>query len=1104
MKFEQGKTYRFSNKQFNIGRDNNNRLIFIIPDPSTGMEQKVLAFNYQNNNLPERIECIYNGLRLEQDPMSAARTLYKPGDVIRFYVNSDVRGGKCTLRDEQNDVTYKNVKIGKNNNLKRFDHVECRIDSTEGDKLSLTPLVAAPKGDSSFFTPDNLKEMPEGRYLRYDGLLDKILTDPECAEARCQLEQNDNSWVVTLLEDVLAWAVARIRERTMHKDYILPGVDSLAVALIERTDYVSKFPEDRQAEIQERLETVARNAGDYRRVYNLLVCHEVDSTMHSILGSLKKSTRFYQPEEKVRLLGAMLTLEAVDVNRYMEDVLAIIAEHHANETFMHYFKKGMLDILARFNSYRQKRIGKAERAELRLLIRSLATEQLLAAGCPDHEVERRRGFLYTSAAILINDCENALPLKAIQCFAGLVKASPEFSWLELNDIQRLCYAYLTKPFGVEDLKPSVAVYEDNGHVVQVSSDALTVASSANLADLKRTLSYPVAPGLTALFMTPDRISGFNADKCLDNPLYQREGFRDLLRLLRSSSNPQIPAERNDNLTLEVGDHVSVRVVGRRDALSFNCEIVDDVYKGQGVMSERDIVAYDITVRPEDFRMDGHDLVFEAVVKGILPDGTYQFTIRPSMNAFGMHQARYDFDSDTTVRCVITGTYRPGMGYFALSENGYPMVVWLPQHTDYELHRNDIVLATVVSVNSDNNNLFVKADYHDIIDPEEDSSSPAERLTVDSIFRKALHSIATGVYEQPDPDAVNQDNVPAEVHNEIELDVTAIALILRTVNGMTNIGRQLLGRRYALQSVCRMIAVVAGMQDVAQLYSVQSEVLEELGSFAVSARIDVANMRRLENEAAALSHRADTLDSSLELLRVLAGLDRPEEFPPCNYPANSLLSDTSNMVAAYNQLRGMSLDTARREILKGIYILLGLPQPQTIDVECLKVQEDERNEFKTSLIYPADNNMRADDLKQGRVIMEVIDGMLNHKGGVIYLGVNNQGVPVGLDNDFKYLNNGSDKYEIRDIEDKFSLHFHYYLRTQIGMTVNGLTLTDYVRLSYESMGGKVIGRITVEAFPGMVRMKDGKVFKRQDSSTIALPPSEQSAFMAHRIAKALEK
>ena len=73
-----------------------------------------------------------------------------------------------------------------------------------------------------------------------------------------------------------------------------------------------------------------------------------------------------------------------------------------------------------------------------------------------------------------------------------------------------------------------------------------------------------------------------------------------------------------------------------------------------------------------------------------------------------------------------------------------------------------------------------------------------------------------------------------------------------------------------------------------------------------------------------------------------------------------------------------------------------------------------------------------------------------------------------------------------------------------MTVNGLTLTDYVRLSYESMGGKVIGRITVEAFPGMVRMKDGKVFKRQDSSTIALPPSEQSAFMAHRIAKALEK
>ena len=75
MKFEQGKTYQFTNKQFNIARDNNNRLIFTIPDPASAGEFRVLAFDYQNNNIPDRITCIYNGNRFEQDPLASAAIL---------------------------------------------------------------------------------------------------------------------------------------------------------------------------------------------------------------------------------------------------------------------------------------------------------------------------------------------------------------------------------------------------------------------------------------------------------------------------------------------------------------------------------------------------------------------------------------------------------------------------------------------------------------------------------------------------------------------------------------------------------------------------------------------------------------------------------------------------------------------------------------------------------------------------------------------------------------------------------------------------------------------------------------------------------------------
>lgn len=1090
MKFEQGKTYQFTNKQFNIARDNNNRLIFTIPDPASAGEYRVLAFDYQNNNIPDRITCIYNGNRFEQDPLASAALLYKPGDIVPFCATSDIKQGRCTMRDEQNDVTYKNLKVGKAK-FKRFDRINCRIDSVSPTELVITPLLERERSDKQF-TAEDLKQLPEGRYLRF-GVLEKLLSDEAFAGVSQQLAAKDNAWVVTMLEESLDMVVSLVRRRALHKDYILPGLERIAVALIERTDYVSKMPKDLQQATQDRLESVAARATDYRRVYNLLLRHEADSSMHAILGSMKRSSRFYQPEEKVRLLDAMLTLEAVDVNRYMESVLDILTEHHANPVFMQYFKTGVQRILARYIRTRCQSLESRDRNGLRLLVRALGAEQLLAAGTANREIRRRRGLLYACAALLIDACDNDLPVKAIQCYADLVDAVPEFTWINLRDPQRLCYAYLTRPFSKSDLKTSRAVADFEGRTLVVSPDYLTVTSGPVPERLKTTLSYPMAPGMTVEFLTEDRLSGFNAETCLRNPLDQRSGFIDLQRLLNSGSR-SASAPRSQALTLEVGDHATICVTGRHDSMFYECRIIDPAIPGIGMIGERDIVAYDINSRLEDFRPDGDMLTFEATVKRVLPDGNYQFTIRPAMNAYGMKQATYDFDSETTVRCVVTGVYKPKLGYYAVAENGYPMVVWLTPDAGFELHRSDIVEADVVSVNSENGNLFVKGEFRDLIDPAD--IDPADILTVDGIYHRALRNAATGMISDDFLDDVERANMSHETAHH-DLEPQDLLWILRMMCRMAFIGRQALGRRYSMIAICRIIASMASMETQARLYSLLETALAELGSFASTSRVDLPRLQSLADDTDRFPVRNEYLTQLLQLLRILAALDRPDEFRKADYPESQNLEKTSRMVSAYNKLQGLGLDAARREILKGIYDTLGFPQPQTIDVECLKVREDERNEFKTSLIYPADNNMHADEMKQGHEIMKVVCGMLNHNGGVIYLGVNNQGVPVGLDNDFRFLNNNSDKYDLRDIEDKFSLHFHYYLRNQIGMTADGRTITDYVKLTFEELAGKVTARVSIEPFPGMVRMRDGKVYQRQDSSSIALRPNEQAAFAARR-------
>lgn len=1094
-KFEKGKKYVFTDRQFNIGRDTSNRLTFIVPDESTGGEHRIVAYDFQNQRMPEKITCYFNGIRLEQDPFSVAPLLYKPGEIHKFYVNSDVRGGRCTLRDEINNVTYKNIYIGRAP-FKRFDRITCMIDEVDGDTLKVTAVTDNKKRDEAF-VPDDLSELPEGRYLR-GGVLKKLLEMPEYAETRKLVEEEDNSWVISFLETSLRLTVDMLRGRITPKGYILRGLESLAVALIERSDYVLTLPKREQYDSQQKLDDIARNAGDLWRAYNLMVSREADNTMLAILGSLEKSRRFYKPNEKVRLLSAMIQIEAVNVDIYMDRILGIISTHHTNNAFMTYFKAGMQEVLRGFILRREVALAHSDRDSLRLLLRALAMEQLLDVGSSTPEVVARRGFMYVCAAMLVNSCDNALPAKAIQCFAGLVNGPLEFSWNDLSDISRLCYASLTRPFAQSDLIPTTSIYRGTDWTLSVTHGTLTLSSADNIENLKKSLSYSLFPGIMADVLTEEKISGLSS-VCDENPVIQAPKMKELARMLMANWNSGARQQMSPaaQLRLEKGDSVKIFITGQRDNGFFECRIADSYYLGSGIISVHDMVPYEVRPVLTDFMKDGRPLLFEATVGEVLDDGTYLFSLRRAISSHNVQEAAYDRDSETEVPGIITGIYKSPLGYFALSNEGYPMVVWLPSNANFQLHRNDIVVARVLMVNSENNNLFVKSEFLDLLNPQEITPDSGIRKDVQEIFRHTLLNVSNGeTYDGEMPVAGESEDYP-----EITLSTANAILIARVISIMSAIEGTELGTAYTMASIALLVARMAGDSSLSLSLEAKCNAMEALGMFAMSSRVD---MRRMEPKMELIERMRISdiaLDRYMEILKILAGLDHPDEWKPIPYPPGSSLEIIVRLVTAYNRLWGLGLEDARREILKGIYTTLRFPQPEKIDVESLKVQEDEYNEFKESLIYPANNNMRPDDRIQGREIMEVICGMLNHKGGTIYLGVNNQAIPVGLDADFRFLNNGSDRYDLRDIEDKFSLNFHWHLRNQIGKTYEGRPITDYVKLTFDIHDDKVTGRVSVEPFPGMVKMKDGQVYIRQDSSTLPLPPREQPLFMQRRIEEA---
>lgn len=1097
-RFEKGKKYVFTEKQFTIGRDSNNRLVFNIPDPVMAIEYRIPASKCQTGRI-DKVTCIFNGSRLELDPFALAQQVYKPGEDREFFINSEVRYGRCTLRDEVNDITFKNIKIGKGD-FKRFDRILCTIKGIGESTLDLTPIVEE-KHNTNLFSVEDLTGLPEGRYLRGAGVMEGILTQPEFEETKRLLEEGDNRWAITFLENSMDYSVSMLKSQPKHKDYILRGMEELAVALIERSDYVSKVPEDEQRQVQERLEQVAMNAGDYWRAYNLMMQREADNTMQAILGSLERSSRFYHPEEKVRLMRALISLEAVDVNKYMDRVFTILIDHHSNPTFMHYFKQGMQQILARFIEERRGSIGSIDRESLRLLLRALAMEQLLDNVSGDPVIARRRGLLYTCAAIYIDSCDNTLPAKAIQSYTGLVQAPLEFGWVDLKDPNplHLCYGQLTRPFPAKYITRAIASYCTDDICISSELTDLVVSTSPEINMLKRVLSYELFPGMNITVAADERVSGI-ANILNENPLIQRSYFQDLRRVLRHSEmRASVP--RQTNLRPQVNDEVHIYVTDVLENGIFQCLIYDPVYTGSGTMLIRDIVPYDCFPTIKDFRSEeGLPLIFPARVKGEMEDGTYMFTIRPHLLTQSLQEAAYDRDSQADVPCVITGTYKAvsgDIGYFGLSDKGYPLVLF-PKDIDYELHRNDQAVVKVTYVSSKDGNLFVKTQF--LFDAEPDADTAP--LSLDSIFRSTMANGAVGVVEDYEVQkAMNTSSSATDEHHEIiEIERSGLVGVVVLINLMASIEGTPLGRSYTMIHIASIIARQSGLDKLAYLLETKCQALEVLGGFADGSRVDLKALSEVEKESESIREMDSSLRHTLQLLHVLAGLDHTEMLSLGKYPENSLPERASRLVNAYNLLWSSGLNQARREILKGLYELIGVKVTSEIDVVRLKVQEDDHNEFKQSLIYPADNNMKADDHMQGREIMEIVDGMLNHEGGTIYLGVNNEGVPIGLNNDFKFLNKGNDRYDLRDIEDKFSLHFHYHLRYNIGLNYNGIPIHDYVKLSFDTIDGKVIGRVSVEPFPGMVKMKDGKVYQRQDSSTLQVPVKDQAAFAAQRARK----
>ena len=202
----------------------------------------------------------------------------------------------------------------------------------------------------------------------------------------------------------------------------------------------------------------------------------------------------------------------------------------------------------------------------------------------------------------------------------------------------------------------------------------------------------------------------------------------------------------------------------------------------------------------------------------------------------------------------------------------------------------------------------------------------------------------------------------------------------------------------------------------------------------------------------------------------------------------ILARLARLIQTSNSMRGTLSDAALNVIRREIIKTLSFETENDADLEedggiYLGV-ESGTQEFKTSMVYPANNQMQPEEYTQNQNVLKGVCAFLNSTtGGTLYLGVNDQGAVTGIDEDMKYLKlNSIDSY-MRYVQDTAKKYF-------------GIDTIPYLRI--EPMYDNTVVAIHVEPHPYRVVELNDKAYLRINAESREMPEQVRQQLIARKI------
>ena len=1022
--------------------------------------------------LPKNLSCIVskyvNGdIRIQQNLEPLIEHYLPKGSTADFFVKSGY-GLDGSASFELQDCRYgfhAYLKNDRNYQFFKGQKLKCRIE----DITRRRPIIRLLEVQSS--VANNAFSISEDHFLELIGT-----HNWDCQSLAHLILTNEIDSDFT--DDSLNWLLDVLKRTPLNEGQnpldILADIRSCCLFLLEDTDLLTRIGLQEQQVLDERFTILVELIDNVREACNLGSEKKRNEFVNNILCKLRKSGHLYHPKNDFGILRAIFALKPESMTERMTDIFAVLCSREMIYWKQDTFRREFVRLLETYIRHIDSNISQLTSADRRIdyVFKALALQLILLdrerdTDLVDIRLNHAMFYRYASyrnhssdliSAGFKNICGHLQELNFNHA-SGINDNLLPFHIITLNDFN-----------DVDD--DMVYIYETRNQRLQAKNGNISVSLNTD-DDTRDVLPASLLPWNNLQVRLEKKpktaIQAQNSTSIRPYATMWSEIFNTLF--------PTVPVKKpvkevKRKREVSEGNDVFIIVKGRtaQDSSVFEFVIDDPIFEtAEGWMHiKEDVSGYYVNATPDAFCDSfGKPYHLLAKVDSIdLETGRCHFRIIDILKNFNEW---YNFDSETTLFCYVGDINNQGC--FAVSEDGIPVFVSRKAPGFEMLKKGDII--EVSELYTEGFPRLHAASFR--------VTSLNHDFSLLDAYQRLIAQYAEGnsdIYEDDKESLEAQDADDGEVN--IMMEASHVREIMLLIDRIATISDDHI-KAYNYLAMARVFAKMLQKTEQERYYYGQMKMIEFLNEFEVNDRNNDEELSRFHNDHSEFFSNYPSLYTGFRQLEFLSYLGQPQNnailWGAQNTETSELLRKIAKLVLSYNFLMAEGLEKEAEEAQQRVKALLNLKNRHSNLKEYGR--EGQTKEFKTSILFPpSSENPRP----QMETILRVINSFLNsHEGGELYVGVNDQGMGIGVENDLKDPRFFGDK-------DKYERYLLDNVRRHLGPYADRCC-----HVEWECHNERDIMIVHIEHSDYLIKF-NGQVFERNNSRTLPVDSAQLAKFM----------